>query len=81
MHISEPLLKCSDGFDLVVEHQPQKKSSDQVAADVSYSFDFSTNLKHLPKNEQENIPKEEGNSKDEETELQNLAKVTRYYHL
>ena len=81
MHFSEPLLKCSDGFDLVVEHQPQKKSSDQVAADVSYSFDFSTNLNHLPMMEQTNIPKEEGNSKDEETELQNLAKVTRYYHL
>ena len=60
MHFSEPLLKCSDGFDLVVEHQPQKKSSDQVAADVSYSFDFSTKSNHPPMMEQTNIPKEEG---------------------
>ena len=79
MHFSEPLLKCtcSNGLDLVVEHQPQRKSSEQVTADVSFSFDFSTNSNYLPMKEQTNIPKEEGNSKDEETELQNLAKVTR----
>ena len=83
MHFSEPLLKCtcSNGLDLVVEHQPQRKSSEQVTADVSFSFDFSTNSNYPPMMEQTNIPKEEGNSKDEETELQNLAKVTRYYHL